>query len=259
MARRFGLPASIMLILGALGGVGFLVYALNQKKTVPSADLTVAATLTAPSEKEKTPEVFNVKTPKADFSEEETPQNDPIQADKRPRAAPPRPVIVHRNPAPRPGPPQAPPPARIDPPSIDTPKPILAPAPKPEKPGEKVLLNEDFTGLEVGSRPKDWVCPDFGVVMEENRRCLEVTKDSAKMFHATLPTREIKGDFEMACEFRLGGTNTPTIFGVTQRPTVRSGVPSRTDGHRQQTSASRGGLLGLRPNQRGAKKAGGRI
>jgi uncharacterized protein (TIGR03067 family) len=81
------------------------------------------------------------------------------------------------------------------------------------------LLHEDFTELEVGSRPKDWGCPDFGVAMEGTRPCLEVNKDSSKMFHATLPTREIKGDFEMDCEFRLGGTNTPTIFGVTQTPT----------------------------------------
>jgi hypothetical protein len=92
--------------------------------------------------------------------------------------------------------------------------------PKPEKPGEKELLNEDFTGLEVGSRPKGWMGDAFGVATEEKRPCLEVTKDSTTMSYVTLPKLAIKGDFEMDCEFRLGGGNAQNGFITRRTPTV---------------------------------------
>jgi serine/threonine protein kinase len=205
MAGVLGLLALISLMLGALGGVGYLVYAISQKKADPSTNGAVAATPIALADKEKTPEVLKIELPKVDIPEEDTPKidppkNNPIKVNPKPQAAPPRPVVVHRVPAATPAPPKAPPPKRVDPPKAAT--------PKPQEPDAHVLLIEDFARLEVGSRPKGWEGDAFGVQTEKERPCLEVTKPSNELFYVQLPAQSIKGDFELECEFRLGGRST---------------------------------------------------
>jgi serine/threonine protein kinase len=181
VAGVLGLVVLILLMLSALGGVGYLVYAVSQKKAAPSnggVGVDLPVTLFG---KDKTPESPKVEPP--------------------PPAPPPLPEPVPR-PPPTPKPVPAP-----------SPKPVPAPSPKPvpppqEEPGAKVLLFENFKGLKVGSLPPEgWEGDDFGVETEKDRLCLEVTKQSNKLFWVQLPKRAIKGDFQMDCEFRLGGQN----------------------------------------------------
>jgi serine/threonine protein kinase len=172
VAGILGLLALILLMLGALGGVGYLVYSVSQKKAAPSADVTVAVTPAALPENGKKLDATKVDPPKV---------------------VPPQPPGGY--------------PPKVDLSETDPPKPVAAPAPQPEEPDAKVLLFEDFAGLEVGSRPKGWEGDAFGVQTEKEHRCLEVTKESNELFYVQLPKLAIKGDFQMDCEFRLGGRN----------------------------------------------------
>jgi serine/threonine protein kinase len=179
----------VMLMVGGSGG-GYLVYVMSQKKGAPSADAVVAAT-PVPS-----PENGNGK--KLDAPKVDPPTLAPPQPPRGypPEVDPPQPPGRY---PPKPGPAKAPLPAKVDPPNGGP--------PKPEEPDATVLLSEDFKRLEVGSRPKGWEGDDFGVQTEKGRRCLEVTKQSNELFYVQLPKLAIKGDFQMDCEFQLGGQN----------------------------------------------------
>ncbi len=238
--QRMGFLALVLAVLGAIGGVGYLVYAVNQKKAAPSADQEVVAASISLSDRGQAADTFSSPAPKAHISKEDaakietqiadppaedTPTADPpkggiVGVNPQPRAAPPRPGgVVHRPPAPKPEPQKAPPPMIVEQPKAD--------APKPEQRDENTLLNEDFSGLEVGSRPKGWVGDAFGVETEQGRRCLEVIKETNALQFVKLPKAPLKGDFEIECEFRLGGANVRN--GLFFGPNVPNGQEFHLD------------------------------
>ena len=243
---KLGLPALILLLLGALGVIGFLVYTMSQKKAGPAPDVVIAANLITPSETGQTLAAPKVDLPTAAFSKqdahiteptaagsskEDAPITKPAAADpptfKPSKVAPMPPARLSQPPAvsriteqPEPIRPMAPP-TKGDPPKIGPfkrPKAAPLKLEEPEEPEGTVLLEEDFAEVEVGGgRPKGWEGDSFGVQMDKDRHCLQVTKPSHKLFYVQLPKVGIKGDFAIDCEFRLCGRtafSSPVLAGA---------------------------------------------
>ncbi len=228
-------------MLSALGGLGYLVYTLSQKKAAPSPDVALATQpVSSPASGKPDP----TPPPKPDPT---PPKPDPTPPPKPDPTPPPKPDPT---PPPKPDPTPPPKPDPTPPPKPDPtpPKPDPTPPPKPDEPDPTILLNETFKEVEVGGRPKDWDGDAFAVQKENDRPCLEVTSPK-DLHYVTLPQLAVKGDFVMDCEFLLGyehvfhlelgsRSSTPLTIQVDHEGGVRidQAEPKPTEGFKRFTS-----------------------
>ncbi len=201
-----------LLIVGGLGGIGALVYILNQKKADSPTELTRATPVSArttensnapPTPEPKPPDTKPTDTKPTDTKPPDTKPPDTKPTDTKPTDTKP-PDTKPTDTKPTDTKPTDTKPTDTKPTDTkptDTKPTTTLPVLKTDP---AVLFFEDFKNVKLGERPNDWDGDSLAVQKDEDGRpCLEV--DGRGTRYVTLPRQFIKGDFQLECEFRLSG------------------------------------------------------
>jgi hypothetical protein len=100
---------------------------------------------------------------------------------------------------------------------------VVPEKPGPEKPKDPAAaggIKENFTSIKEGALPEGWTAaaPTIGVKKEDDRAALVITDPSKGEGMVALPVVDLKGDFELECNFAIPDKETKLAILLQGKP-----------------------------------------